>query len=82
MQPDDNAPAIVDYITIADVIHAMSENRPYHPARSTEQIIEFLIAESGKHFHPRLVQLAVELLQNDQAFRALLCAPPAIAEKL
>lgn len=47
---------------IADVFDALTTQRPYKKAWSVEDAIEFLQAQSGKHFDPKLIELFIQEL--------------------
>ena len=49
-------------VAIADVFDALTSVRPYKPAWSVEDTLEFLIGNRGSHFDPRLIDLFVEHL--------------------
>jgi response regulator RpfG family c-di-GMP phosphodiesterase len=49
---------------IADVFDALTSVRPYKKAWSFEEAAEFLKAESGKHFDPKLVDLFRENIEQ------------------
>ncbi|EJL6400125.1 MULTISPECIES: HD domain-containing phosphohydrolase [Vibrio] len=47
---------------ITDVFDALTSERPYKKAWPIEEAIEFVQAQSGKHFDPQLVRLFIEQL--------------------
>ncbi len=49
---------------VVDVWDALSSDRPYRKAWPREQIIEYLLSESGKHFDPKVVDLFLQMLQE------------------
>ena len=49
---------------IADVFDALGSKRVYKEAWELEDILELFIAESGKHFDPKLVELFLENLDD------------------
>jgi len=51
-------------LAIADVYDALSTNRPYHPARATSDVIQYMEVRAGKHFDPDLVPIFVEVLKE------------------
>ena len=44
-------------VAIADVFDALTTKRPYKEAWSVEDTMDYIRAQSGKHFDPRLVEL-------------------------
>jgi len=42
-------------VAVADVLDALLSERPYKPAYSLEQSMEYMNAQSGKHFDPTLI---------------------------
>ena len=44
-------------MAVADVFDALTSRRPYKEAWSIENTVEYLHAESGKHFDPELIKL-------------------------
>lgn len=44
-------------VAVADVFDALTSTRPYKAAWSLEKAMEYLHAESGKHFDPELIKL-------------------------
>jgi putative two-component system response regulator len=49
-------------VSIADVYDALTSVRPYKRAWSSQEAIDYLKSEAGKHFDPGLVPLFVDLL--------------------
>jgi HD-GYP domain-containing protein (c-di-GMP phosphodiesterase class II)/putative methionine-R-sulfoxide reductase with GAF domain len=47
--------------------HAMSSERPYRPALSTDQVIKELRSQAGSQFDPRVVEAVVAVVQPDGA---------------
>jgi PAS domain S-box-containing protein len=50
--------------TIVDVWDAIRSDRPYRPAWPEQRAADYLKAESGKQFDPKLVQLFIDNLAN------------------
>jgi HD-GYP domain-containing protein (c-di-GMP phosphodiesterase class II) len=48
-------PLAARIFAVADVYDALTSDRPYRAAWSVEQAREYIRAESGKHFDPRVV---------------------------
>jgi len=49
-------------VAITDVFDALTSSRPYKEPWPLDQVIEYLVAQRGKHFDPRLVDLFLDLL--------------------
>jgi len=49
-------------VALADVFDALTSTRPYKPAWSVEQAVNFLIKESGQHFDPDLTAVFLGLI--------------------
>jgi putative two-component system response regulator len=49
-------------LAIVDVYDAITTRRPYHPAKSNQEVIELLKSESGKHFDPDLVPIFINMI--------------------
>jgi HD-GYP domain-containing protein (c-di-GMP phosphodiesterase class II) len=54
-------------VAIADVFDALTSHRVYRDAFSVEQSREMMLAESGKHFDPVLLQAFLEVLDTSGA---------------
>ncbi len=70
---DHNAVSFEAYILgVADAFDAMTSDRPYRPGMSDEKAMSILIEESGKQFHPAVVEtyLAIIKSQKEQAAEA------------
>jgi len=52
----DHIPLCARIVAVADVFDALTSVRPYKAAWSGEQAFEYLVAQRGKHFDPRLVE--------------------------
>lgn len=50
-------PLVGRIVAVADVFDALTSARPYKPAWSVERALEYLSAQRGLHFEPRLVDL-------------------------
>jgi putative methionine-R-sulfoxide reductase with GAF domain len=50
-------------IHVCAAFHAMSTNRPYRPALTTDQIIVELRSQAGSQFDPRVVEAVVAVVQ-------------------
>lgn len=51
-------------LTLADVYDALTTRRPYHPARSHEEVIQFIHNQAGKMFDPQLALLFIRVLNR------------------
>ncbi|MDX1737034.1 MAG: response regulator [Alphaproteobacteria bacterium] len=54
---------------ICDVFDALTSERPYKSAWPLDEAIEFLKAQSGQHFDPKLVADFIEIIPNIQKIR-------------
>jgi len=52
-------------MAIADVIVALSENRPYRDKFPKNEIISIIKQESSKKFEPEIVDICIKLLENN-----------------
>ncbi len=60
----DEIPLFACIISIADVYHAMRSDRPYRKALSKKETLENLKAGRGTHFHPKVLDIALKVLEN------------------
>jgi putative nucleotidyltransferase with HDIG domain/PAS domain S-box-containing protein len=51
---------------IVDVWDALLSDRPYRKAWKRQEVIQYLINESGKHFDPRVVNVFLELIEKGE----------------
>jgi len=51
---------------VADVWDALSNDRPYNKAWPREQIIEYFIEQSGKHFDPNVTKLFLTMVEKGE----------------
>jgi HD-GYP domain-containing protein (c-di-GMP phosphodiesterase class II) len=63
-------PLFARIVAVADVYDALTSRRAYKEAWSPEQVAELLRKESGRHFDPELVNIALELQPYFQSVRA------------
>ena len=49
---------------VADVWDALSSDRPYRKAWTKQQVAQYLINESGKHFDPHVVNKFLQLMEE------------------
>jgi two-component system response regulator RpfG len=52
----DHIPLCARIVAVADVYDALTSVRPYKPAWTTENALEYVGTQAGKHFDPRLVE--------------------------
>jgi PAS domain S-box-containing protein len=55
-------PLYARIFAVVDVYDALTNNRPYRPAWTTEQAIQYIREESGKHFDPAIVEAFLNML--------------------
>jgi HD-GYP domain-containing protein (c-di-GMP phosphodiesterase class II) len=60
----DEIPLSARVFAIIDVWDALNSDRPYRKAWHPEKAIEYIKAQSGKHFDPRLVQIFLEFIES------------------
>ena len=51
---------------VADVMDALTKDRPYRKAWTEEKALEYIITNSDKHFDPHVVETFLELRNRDQ----------------
>ncbi|QDX82359.1 two-component system response regulator [Denitratisoma sp. DHT3] len=54
-------PEVARIVAIADVFDALTMRRPYKEAWHVDRVFETMIAETGTHFEPRLMNLFVDI---------------------
>ena len=59
----DQIPLAARIFAIVDVWNALLSDRPYRKAWEEEKVIDYLRAQSGKHFDPRVVDAFFELMK-------------------
>jgi putative two-component system response regulator len=57
-------------VGIADVFDALSSRRAYKDAWTEEKVLEFIRAESGRHFDPELVEILFARLDEIRTVRS------------
>ncbi|HEY6040711.1 MAG TPA: HD domain-containing phosphohydrolase [Anaerolineae bacterium] len=65
---EDQIPLAARIFAVADVLDALSSDRPYHAAWAPEKVREWVRDQVGKHFDPRVVSALMEL-GLDMSFR-------------
>jgi putative two-component system response regulator len=68
-------PLFARIVAVADVYDALTSKRAYKDAWTAEQVTEFLRKESGRHFDPELVDIALELESYFRSVRARFASP-------
>jgi HD-GYP domain-containing protein (c-di-GMP phosphodiesterase class II) len=51
---------------IVDVWDALTSDRPYRPAWSPQETLDYIIKQSGKHFDPDIVAAFVEMIREEE----------------
>ena len=54
-------------LALADVYDALTTARPYHEAKSHQEVIEIIAQDTGKHFDPQLVPVFVKIMNAMRA---------------
>ncbi len=62
----DEIPLAARIFAIVDVFDALTSNRPYRPAWSREEALEYIRKESGKHFDPIITELFLTEIEKEQ----------------
>lgn len=57
-------PIAARLFAIVDVWDALRSDRPYRPAWTKEQAIEYIRSESGKHFDPHVVEIFFKVIEE------------------
>lgn len=52
-------------VAIADVLDALTSDRPYRPAWEWQQAVDYIVSQKGRHFDPELVDVLIR--QIDEA---------------
>ena len=58
-------PLAARIFAIVDVWDALTSDRPYRPAWSREQALDYIIQQSGEHFDPQLVEVFIALMEKE-----------------
>jgi putative two-component system response regulator len=53
-------------LALVDVYDALTTERPYHPARPHEEVIQYLHLRAGTHFDPDLVPIFIDLVSEER----------------
>ena len=65
----DDIPIEARIMAVADVFDSLGSSRSYKEAWRAEDITNYLIAEKGKKFEPKLIDLLIENIDEFHAFR-------------
>jgi HD-GYP domain-containing protein (c-di-GMP phosphodiesterase class II) len=65
----DDIPLGATIVSCCDAFNAMTTDRPYRPAMSTDEAVAELQAESGTQFNPAVVEVLVEIIGSDRRER-------------
>jgi putative two-component system response regulator len=73
----EDIPLVGRVVALADVFDALLHERPYKMAWPIQEAREEIIAQSGKHFDPKVVEAFVALLQEEHGLLHLMtCSAP------
>jgi putative nucleotidyltransferase with HDIG domain len=61
---EEEIPLAARLFAVVDVWDAITSDRSYRPAWSDEKALEFIKAESGKHFDPKVVEKFIFLIEQ------------------
>jgi HD-GYP domain-containing protein (c-di-GMP phosphodiesterase class II) len=67
----DEIPLEARVFAVIDVFDALTSDRPYRPAWSKEQAVDYIKGQAGKHFDPRVVDVFNAMIGEVQ--------PPSLA---
>jgi len=62
---NDQIPLSARIFAVIDVWDALRSDRPYRPAKSKEEALEYITSQSGKHFDPAVVTAFIHLLETE-----------------
>jgi putative two-component system response regulator len=57
-------PIAARLFAVADVWDALTSDRPYRPAWSTQEALKYIREQSGKHFDPQVVELFFKVINS------------------
>ncbi len=58
-------PLAARIFAVADVWDALTSHRPYRPAWSREQALEYIRSQAGKHFDPQVVEAFLRIIESE-----------------
>jgi HD-GYP domain-containing protein (c-di-GMP phosphodiesterase class II) len=50
--------------TVVDVFDALTSDRPYRPARSHRQALDYIQSQNGQHFDPKVVEAFLDMISK------------------
>ncbi len=68
-------PLVGRLCALADVFDALTSKRPYKPAWSEPDALEYLVAESGRHFDPNMIEHFLALFPKIASIRHMHSEP-------
>jgi len=57
-------PLAARIFTVSDVWDALTSSRPYRPAWTEEEAMQYILDQSGKHFDPKMVEIFIAAVQG------------------
>ncbi len=57
-------PLAARIFAVVDVYDALTSDRPYRPAYSREEALNYIRSQAGKHFDPKIVELFVKMVEE------------------
>ncbi len=60
----DQIPLAARLFSVVDVFDALTSDRPYRPAWSSERTLEYIASEAGKRFDPAVVEEFMEMMRG------------------
>ena len=61
----DEIPLAARIFAVVDVWDALRSDRPYRAALSATEALEYIRAQAGKHFDPRVAEVFLHIIEND-----------------
>jgi putative two-component system response regulator len=59
-------PLAARIFAVVDVFDALTSERPYRPAWSREEALQYIHASRGKHFDPQVVKLFLQKMESQK----------------
>lgn len=63
-------PLAARIFAVVDVWDALTSDRPYRPAWSQEQALEYIQQQAGAHFDPNVTRLFLQMVNDDESYKA------------
>jgi PAS domain S-box-containing protein/putative nucleotidyltransferase with HDIG domain len=60
-------PLYARIFAVVDVMDALTSNRPYRPAWTRDEALNYIQRQANKHFDPRVVEAFLKLFPNEEA---------------